>query len=84
MGRRRRRTNQHHLRPRCRFEKGENMDKGNIVILDEKFHQNWHSCFGHLTPSEAVEFIQIVMTSGTTWDSKRLHRLRMFLAERGE
>lgn len=73
------RTNRHHIRPRSRFPPDtpkEDKDRDNIVELDEEFHRAWHRVMGNLTPEEAHEFIDIIMTPNTVWSGRKIHHLR--------
>lgn len=63
---------EHHLTPRCRGGK----DTDNLVALPEDVHVAWHNFFGHLTPTEAVIFVRVVMQAGKRWSRTELEQLR--------
>lgn len=51
-------ANIHHLVPKSR--KGEGFDvqsETNLVLMDEKFHENIHRVFSNLTPREQMIFL---------------------------
>lgn len=63
---------EHHMKPRCRGGK----EVSNLVTLPEDVHVAWHNFFGHLTPTEAVIFVRVVMQPGRRWSRTELEELR--------
>jgi len=47
-------TSRHHILPSSR--KGD-FSKENIVFLNVKEHQNYHTLFSNLTPDEIIEYL---------------------------
>lgn len=75
----RRKTSRHHIRPRCRFTVDatkDEMDKDNIVELDEKTHSLIHQLFGVLDREESLKFLSIILQPNTHWSYYRLKKLR--------
>jgi hypothetical protein len=54
MGKRRRRRNKHHLRPRSR--NGSN-SQNNLLLIDEDKHAMLHKIFGNRTLGEIIEVL---------------------------
>lgn len=66
-----RRLTKHHTIP---VSRGGGED--HVVLLDDRFHQDFHKVFGNLMPEECVEFVKRISIPGTFWNSKRLRDLR--------
>jgi hypothetical protein len=69
----------HHIRPRSTFPphtSKENMDRNNLVELDEVFHRHLHSVFGNLPPELYSKFLAIVLQPNNRWTSRDLERVR--------
>lgn len=72
---RRKRLDKHHIKPRSRFELGEDVDTDNTCYWETQFHRNWHAMFSNLTLEEVIIFIREVSQPNTVWDTNRLTRL---------
>ena len=72
---RRKRLDKHHIRPRSRFEHGEDVDKENTCYWNTEFHRHWHACFTNLSLEEVHEFINRISQPHSVWDAKRLNQL---------
>ncbi len=79
MGRRRRTTNKHHVKPQSRFDaeatKAER-DLHNIVEWDTDFHAAWHQLFENMTNEEIHRFIDLITKPGDRWSAERLRWAR--------
>lgn len=87
MARRKKRLNplrKHHITPRSRIPHGLDKDTDNIVLIPEEFHAAWHQVFGNLTPSEAHEFIDLIMRPGSSWTWGDIKNVREWIMEERE
>lgn len=66
------RFDRHHIRPKSRGGGTTN----NITVLPVKFHALLHQLFVNMTLPEIHDFLDEVLTSGTTWTYKSLDALR--------
>lgn len=70
--------NKHHITPQSRIKKSCDKNAGNIAEWDKKFHKLWHMLFGNMTVNEVHFFIVELSKPNTTWDARKIQKLRKY------
>ena len=73
----------HHVVPRSRLDEFDEI-KHNIVMWDDDFHSTWHKLFANMTPSEVIEFINLITKPHGKWTKRTLMQARIKIMRGGK